>query len=499
MEIDFSKNTLDCLRRVAWEVKQEEQTQEVKVPDAMPDIGTVLGAWGQPVIRGKTWHGSSMSVSGGVMAWVLYAPEDGTMPRVVETWIPYQIRWDFPQTQRDGTMLVRTLLQNMDARSVSPRKLMVRMVVSTLGEALEPVKLDVFTPGQLPEELCILRKSYPVTLPREAGEKAFTLEEELQLPPDCADAQKLIHYSLQPEITEQKIMADKVVFRGSAKLRGLCRCADYSLRPFSLEIPFSQYGELERQYADAARANIWPQVSNAELELTEDGRLQLRAGIVGQYVILDTPILEVTEDAYCPGREVKISLEMLEVPAVLEQRTDMLRAEQTVPQDGESIQDVRLCMEHPRQVRTPDGVALQQTAGFQLLYTDMEGALKNAEVRWEGQLELPTAEETQLLTEAVWAGSAAAAAAPGELRMGADLSIQTTAVSMQKIPMITGLELGDAVMPDPGRPSLILRKAGGDSLWQIAKQYGTSVDTIKMANSLEQEPDAEKLLLIPVS
>lgn len=499
MEIDFSKNTLDCLRRVAWEVKQEEQTQEVKVPDAMPDIGTVLGAWGQPVIRGKTWHGSGMSVSGGVMAWVLYAPEDGTMPRVVECWIPYQVRWDFPQTQRDGTMLVRTLLQNIDARSVSPRKLMVRMVVSTVGEALEPVKLELYTPQQLPEDVCILRRSYPVCLPREAGEKSFVLEEELQLPSDCTDAQKLMHYSLQPEITDQKIMADKVVFRGSARIHGLCRCADYSLRHFTLEVPFSQYGELERQYDDTALARLWPEVSNVELELAQDGKLHLRAGIVGQYSICDRPVLEVAEDAYCPGREVTPKWETLELPGILEQRKDILHAEQTLPVEAESILDVRLCMEHPEQTRTPEGLRLQQRAGFQLLYTDGEGILRNGDAHWEGQLELDAAAETKLLSTAFPIGLPAAGRTPGEVSVSVEIGLETIAISEQRIEMITGLELGDAVAPDPGRPSLILRRTGGDSLWQIAKQYGTTMESIKNVNSLEQEPEAEKILLIPVS
>ena len=83
MEIQFSKNTLDYLRQVVWDTKQMEQTQEVKLPDAMPDIGSVLAAWGQPVLRGKSWHGNAMTANGGVAAWILYAPEDGTPPQVV--------------------------------------------------------------------------------------------------------------------------------------------------------------------------------------------------------------------------------------------------------------------------------------------------------------------------------------------------------------------------------------------------------------------------------
>ena len=92
MQLQFSKNTLPYLRRAVWEVKNEEQTQEVKLTESLPDIGRILGAWGQPLIRSKEWRSSSMAVSGGVMAWIMYAPEEG-LQQFVETWIQFQMQW----------------------------------------------------------------------------------------------------------------------------------------------------------------------------------------------------------------------------------------------------------------------------------------------------------------------------------------------------------------------------------------------------------------------
>ncbi len=499
MEIEFSPSTLECLKRVAWEIKQSEQTQEVKVPDAMPDIGTVLGAWGQSVIRGKTWHGSGMTVSGGVMAWVLYAPEDGTMPRVVETWLPYQLHWDFPQTQRDGAMLVRTLVQNLDARSVSPRKLMVRVNVYAAGQALEPIKLEQYMPQELPEDVHVLRRSYPVTLPREAGEKAFQIEEDLQLPQNCADAHKLLYYNISPEITDRKIMADKVVFRGSARVHGLCRGGENRLQSFTLEVPFSQYSELERNYDESAQAQIMPQVSSLELDLTENGGLRLKAGIVGQYVVYDRPVLEMIEDAYSPGREVELQWDELELPVVLEQRTDPIRAEQTAEVDAASVLDVCMYMEHPKQMPMSDGVELQLAGSFQVLYEDPEGAVKSVVSAWDERLDLAAAPETRLLSTARPDGVQSADPMTGRIGVHGDVAVDTLAVTVQKIPVVTALELGEPIVPDPGRPSLILRKVGHDSLWDIAKQYGSTVEAISKANGLQQEPGADSILLIPIA
>ena len=64
--------------------------------------------------------------------------------------------------------------------------------------------------------------------------------------------------------------------------------------------------------------------------------------------------------------------------------------------------------------------------------------------------------------------------------------------------MVTGLEMGELQQPDPNRPSLILRRSGGQSLWELAKAHGSTVDAIRGANRLEEEPDETQMLLIPV-
>lgn len=499
MEIEFSRNTLDCLRRAVWEVRQTEQTQELKIPDAMPDIGTVLGAWGQPVIRGKTWHGDGMTVNGGIMVWVLYVPEDGTMPRTVESWLPWQLRWDFPQTQRDGAMLVHASLQELDARSVSARKLMLRGVVSAVGEALEPEKLVYFMPPDTPEEVQLHKESYPLTVLREAGEKAFELEEELKLPSSCAGAGKLMYCSLRPEITDQKIMADKIVFRGNAHLHGLCRCEGDALQSFSLPVPFSQYGELSQTYDDSAQPYLLPEVTELEAELTEDGSLKLKAGIVGQYTVSDCRVLEIVTDAYCPGRAVTPQWEQLEVPVILEQRTDALNAEQTVEAEVNAVLDAVCCLGPAQCAGVDDELQLRQSGTFRVLYTSPEGNLKTADAPWNANLLLPSAQQIRLLSIADLRGDPEAAALPGQINLQAEAVVHTTAVTDQTVPMITGLTLGEPIPPDPGRPSLILRRVGQDSLWQIAKQSGSTVEAIRAANNLDREPEATEILLIPVS
>ena len=67
-----------------------------------------------------------------------------------------------------------------------------------------------------------------------------------------------------------------------------------------------------------------------------------------------------------------------------------------------------------------------------------------------------------------------------------------------ELKLITGLILGDLQKPDPARPSLVLCSAGDKSMWELAKECGSSVMKIREANGIEEKPEANQVLIIPV-
>ena len=125
---------------VLCEVQNGEQTQELRISDGMPDIGRILAAWGQPILRGKEWRSDGVAVNGGILVWVLYAPEDGTEPRCVDSWLPFQMKWDLPDNTPEGKLRIQLLSRFVDARSISARKIMLRGGSFTTEEA----KLNFF-------------------------------------------------------------------------------------------------------------------------------------------------------------------------------------------------------------------------------------------------------------------------------------------------------------------------------------------------------------------
>lgn len=495
MELQFEKTAWPCLTTATAQAKSEERTQEVRLGDNMPDIGRVLAAWGQVLLRGKEWRSSGITVSAGVMAWVLYAPEDGSEPRLVESWLPVQMKWEFPETRHDGAILADCQLASVDARSVSARKLMIRAVVSTFAEAVVPESVDVWAPGQLPEDVQLLKRSYPVCLPREAGEKSFAVDEEWQLP---APVSRMLCYRMQPEIVDTNVVAGKAVFRGSAVFHILYEDTDGNFHSLDQAYPFSQFADLDRDYDTDAQVRVVPGVTNLEVETENPDRLRIQAGIVGQFVVSDHAVLEVVEDAYSNRRPVTVQQEELLLPTELDRSEQTLRLVTEEPLEADHVIDTIFLCGQPRIRREADGVNIQQDGLFQLLY-ESNGELKGMAVHAEGELAVKAGDDTTVYASSGVEGVPQISLGKNQVNLRGDVSVTAVTTTDRGIPMVTGLSLGELTPKDPSRPSMILRRSGGAALWDLAKNTGSTMEEIMRINQLQGEPEADRLLLIPIS
>ncbi len=498
MDMQFDKISVPYIEKVAGGLKNQEQTLEVRISDGMPDIGRVLGAWGQVIVRGKEWNGDQMTVSCGVMAQVLYVPEDGEGVRSVDAWLPFAMKWELPDSPHDGKIILSCLLKGVDARSTSARKLMVRATLSASAEGWLQSQTQAEMPTDLPKDVEILTRSYPMQLPKEVGEKAFMLEEQLT-PPTGQKLERMLYYNLQPEVIEKKVMADKAVFRGVCALHVVYLGEDGRLCVWDFDVPFSQYADLDEAYDQNPAVTVIPCVTSLDLEMDENGILQLKAGILGQYWVSEQSVVTLAEDAYSPVRPVEFTRQELRFPAILEQDVQMIHAEQNAQMDIQDVVDVTFWPEFWEMERTDEGIQMRIPGQFQTLFYDSNGELGSTVIPWAEQRHIYAAENAAMDVRVSAVGRPQAAPNGSGYLLRADMAAEVVTSAREGISTIGGIQLGEPEKPDPNRPSLIICRKGKGGLWDIAKRTGSTVEKIMAANALETEPDDGQILLIPVS
>ena len=497
MQLEFQKQPLRYLAAGFREVKNTEVTQEIRLSEGMPDIGRVLATWGQVILRSKQWQGTGANVTGGVMTWTLYVPEDSTEPKSVECWIPFELKWDAPQVNREGPMMVFPLLRFADSRSISARKIMVRAGVAALAQGFYPEQSEIAAAAEVPEDVQLLKNTYPLEMAVEAGEKIFTSDEEIHMDPS-ATPEKMLSGTVLPEVTETRVISDKIAMKGRMKIHLLCRYAEGKLQSTDHELTFSQLIQLDEAYGPEAWVDIQMAVTNLEADMAEPGRVRIKVGLTAQYVVTDRKDLELVQDAYSTRRSVEADMTSLELPVILEDRMETVTAEQLLPgQFGMTVDGVFL-PDFPHQRRNGIHVELEIPGLFQSLLYGEDSALQGVNARWEGHFSLAADGDTKIVASVQSQGAVQNVTTGDGLRQESQMHLHLQSHTRQQIPMVTGLELGAVTEPDGDRPSVVVTVGGAEPLWDLAKRCGSTVAAIRAANGLEGEPVKERMLLIPV-
>jgi hypothetical protein len=317
------------------------------------------------------------------------------------------------------------------------------------------------------------------------------------LPDTAPQPEEILTYRIQPQLTDKKVLGNKIVFRGNGNLHILYRSEEGQIHSKDFPLPFSQYAELSQEHGSDAVADILLAPTGVEVELDDEGQLHLKSAIVSQFLILDKQLIEVVEDVYSLGRAVEKEMAELKLPAVLERRSENFYGEQSIASDGGNVVDVSFLPDFPRQMYRDGNVELTFPGTFQVLYYGSDGSLRSGTARWDGSANLDADESVRIFAipspaEIQTSGNGS------QIQMRSEFPVEIITTAGQQIPMVSSARTGDLLPADPNRPTLILRRAGESRLWDIAKSAGSTVDAIRRANNLESEPAPQQMLLIPI-
>ncbi len=497
MDLQFKNRVCACLGRAMRSGSSQEVTQEVKLSEAMPDVGRVLTAWGQMIIRSKEWRGDTVRVSGGVMVWILYAPEDGSAPHCVDAWVPYQLRWDHVDAEQEGPVQVSPVLRFVDARNTSPRKLMIRVGAAAMAEGFYPKQVVLYSPEKLPEDIQIRKKTYPIRLMKEAGEKSYSVEETLHISGE--EPERILSYTVNPGITDCRVLSNRVVFRGNCNLHLVYCGKDGRIHTMDFEIPFAQFDELENTYGPDAVGDIRFGVTNMELEQTEDNSLVFKCSLVGQYLVDDLELIEVVEDAYSPLRKVETKNETPDLTAILERREETIEFNEDVPGCTGEMVNVDFLPDLPKLRWNGEEVTVDMPGSYQILYYGADGALQSTGGQRESSVTMPADSGVIISPEISVAERPQVIPGVNHGELKGKILLKTNSCSESGIRMVSALEIDEAEKDRSDCPSLILCRADHETLWQLAKRCGSTVEAIRSANGLgDDEENPGRLLLIPI-
>ena len=502
MELVFQNKTSAFLQQILHETRSQEQTAELIVPDSFPDCARIVSSCASAILRGKECRQGSVTVTGAVRAGVLYVPEDESAPRALDAYVPFSLRIDHPSATEQMQSLLELRVRSVDARMIHSRKVLLRVNLGCELTCFAQTSETFYTLTQPPAELQVKEQTYPILLPTETAERSFVVDEQLELPAGKPEIEHICWYTAQPLVTERKLIGNKAVFKGLLAVKALYQAADGSLNVFSQELPFSQYCELEQDYEQDA-LTLLPAVTGAELELLQDGqgrKLQLTVNLLVQALVQALRPVELCEDAYVTRGTFEPEWKQYALACRLDAQQLHETLRESFPAPVRAVIDSTLYLDFPEQSRTQTGVQVKAPCSVNIVYLDDDGAVQGLTGRAQTATEIALSENGVCSARVSVGRDGFAAPGSGGTDVRYDLLFELEYSAHQTLQSLCGGKLEPDAQRKERRPSVIIRRTErAQSVWELAKQYSTTVQAISQANQLPGDQiERGEMLLIPI-
>ena len=501
MELELEQTLVRGCACVAESTLFPEETLEMIVPDACPDIGRILDTQAWVELGSHTAGEGRMELSGTVRAAVLYLPEGEEGPRKLEASIPFHCGGDSPRVTTSCTLTVQPRVEQAETRMLNPRKVLLRTALALDVQGWLPQEEHwssgvIGEGGETVEQLQEPCRTYGAVW---VGEKPFSFEDEVALP-GTRPVMELLRYRLTPRCGEAKVIGSKLLFKGEAELSLLCREEEGSVRECRFQLPFSQILETG-EAGEECDCSVEVLPVSVSCELDGEGRnVQVVLELLAQAVLREERSFSLLTDLYSTAW----ALEADPRPCTLEHRVDSSIRTQTVREVLEcpvlpaEVVDARAYVGRTTQSREGSRLTLTAPVEVTVLFRDEDGALDVAVGHWEVPCTIEAEEAVNCRCHCRCPEPVGAAATASGVEVRFPVEFQCLLTRREERMGVSAARL-DTETPRDSGPSIVLRlPQRGERLWDIAKCYGTTASEICQANHLEEGtlPDGQ-ILLIP--
>lgn len=501
MELAFEQKRFPCLRRTAHLSAAQEQTQELIIPDSLPDAARTLICYAEPELQSKTSRAGALLVSGTLRASCLYADEQNGM-QLLSSELPFTVKLENAGWQEQTLSQVRCTVRSADSRLINSRKVLLRVSVLAQADGYEPSEQTLRVLTDAPA--CVQQKTavYTNHVPVELAEQSFQLSDELPVPEGRAPIARVVSCAVQPLVQEQSFVGDKAVFKGSISLLFSYLDEEQMLRTMSLSLPFSQYCQMQQEHEQPQTPQTLLCVTGVQLEVVpaEQGqKLLLGVGLLAQCTAMAEQELCVCEDAYTTRGALNAQWQEQAYNMRLDGQTLRVPLRQSFPAQAGAVLDCRVYPDAQAIERAQGEVVVHVPLRADVVYTDADGAPQMQSFHTELSCRSALCENGSCEAQVQLQPEGYAAAGSGTVELRYDAVVHLQCFARQTLKSLCGGTL-ELTKPREPRPTVVLRRASAQQeLWSLAKQYQTTVQAIASANQLTQPVvEAGQLLLIPM-
>lgn len=485
-------------------VSQISLEEDFNVPDSKPDVGTIVEASGEVRMEDMKVGTGQVTAKGVLSIHVLYIAE--TKERAVshmETAVPFEENIRLEGAESGDSVRLKWNVEDLNVSVINSRKLSGKAVL-TLSACIEENREAMAATG-IPSAGKISMKMKQVELLQLKSQKKdiVRVKKEITLPSNKPNIQEILWDDIQVRGAQVRLLDGKIEARGEIQIFFLYEPEGENSAAQWVEItqPFQ-----EQLDCSECLQNLLPDVEvtmgKYSLEVRNDSDGEARMVQADAVLDLDIKLYEeenvqILEDVHTPGRQL--------IPVVQEEMCESLLMKNVA--SCKAVSNVKMESSQPRMLQichsrgdvkvdeiivTQDGIQAEGVVAVSILYITADDAKPFAVLHgavpfqqkieaegMDGSCKYSLHGDLEQLSVSMLDSE--------EIEMKINVNLSAFVVKEYPIACIQEIEEKELdwkrIQDLPSMTGYLVQP--GDTLWEIAKQYDTTIENIQEMSGLE--------------
>ncbi len=478
---------------------------DVVLPDYCPDILKILSCTAEPSFTLVQAVGAQLAIDGSTKITMTYLSEDSKI-HTSEHKVAFSKTVELKSTVENAVIYYSAQPDYVNCRAVNRRRADIHGAFTISFKVISQKKEKVLSEAQ-GDGIQLLKKRETVSDIIGTYCRSTTIREEIELEDGNDSIKEIIRCSCSASVTDYKAISNKVIAKGEIKVDILYTSDnnEKDLNTFSFTVPISHIADIEGVDEDC-RCDVRFTVASCEINETSDGLgVSLEAVFCTDIKVYRDNEAQIVSDCYSTmyecGYDVKSISCMQCIKSMRESQT--FHHELKMPDGAQNASDI-WCRTLFAGNEEKDGAVCVKGKLIVCMVALNE---ENEPVYFEQPLDIELCRIEKYPIQQIYADiqlmfTACRWKIDGDtLKLDADVSITGTINRIVKEDAVCAVNIDE----EKGRKSssnaaiTVYFADEGESIWEIAKKYNTSVYAVMEENSLECDKVSKRsMLLIPM-
>lgn len=502
MELNLSHENIRINESVYDGTLEQSIEQDYSLPDYYPGIFKVLKTTITPCVYNCRTSGDKLVVDGVIFVDILYLGEENNQLHSIQQKYPFSKTADIKGECNTPIICYSTSGDYINCRVINPRRVDLRGAITIQIKVYCPKEEMVLSDAE-GNGIQLNRGSIHTGSSHLWGTKQFSAEEQFTLEPP---AEEIISYYASAVAGECKLIANKMVTKGDIILHVIYRISDENqqLQTATKTIPISQILDLPGVDEDYS-CNVCYFVTGVDLHKEEDSNMinaQFDLTLCGDaYIQKD---IACVTDAFSTLYESQTDTKEITTDRLIRILDDSMVSKQQV-----ELQNIQQVIDVWGKVRNLSAKSMEDHLDFtgeleaDILAVDSENnpVFLTKEIPIEFQLSSDQLCENPIVQTKGDIVNMEYSFNGTIFDLEAEIKLCGTVSCRDWIRIVTDFSIDETAPKETkNRPALTIYYAdGGESLWDIARHYNTSMDAIMEENAMERPIIEERrMMLIPI-